>query len=119
MGLLDRQDPPEFLPPGAPMPHDFTPSSAGPRMNDEGEAAGDAYAPPERIHIERFGRCSPRRWRAAAPKEGDADNATVRRCETCATACAATSCSTRTGQHPGLRAAGAGMDVPYSCKSGV
>jgi ring-1,2-phenylacetyl-CoA epoxidase subunit PaaE len=89
-------------------------------MNDEGEAALlEAGVPQERIHIERFGIALQSAGDLAklhAPKEGDADNAKIT--------------IVRDGltrdivfrkTDPSIldAAAAAGMDVPYSCKSGV
>jgi ring-1,2-phenylacetyl-CoA epoxidase subunit PaaE len=89
-------------------------------MNDEGEAALlAAGVPQDCIHIERFGialQSAGDLARLHAPKEGDADNATIT--------------IVRDGltrdivfrkSDPSIldAAAAAGMDVPYSCKSGV
>ncbi|MFG6449298.1 1,2-phenylacetyl-CoA epoxidase subunit PaaE [Roseateles sp. BYS180W] len=89
------------------------------QMNDEAEAAlSAAGVPSERIHIERFGTPEMQQGQAAphAVKEGDAEAATI--------------VLVRDGlarefpfsrQDPSLldAAARAGLEVPYSCKSGV
>ncbi len=121
MGMMNRDKIAEFLRTVIDPTHVDHAFVCGPyAMNDEGEAALlDAGVPPERIHIERFGIALQSAGDLAklhAPKEGDADNATI------------------TVVRDGLTrdivfhktdpsildaAAAAGMDVPFSCKSGV
>jgi ring-1,2-phenylacetyl-CoA epoxidase subunit PaaE len=87
-------------------------------FNDEAQAAlHDAGLAPERIHIERFG-VPPSAADAAlhAPREGDATTATIRVIRDGLTR--------EVGFQPTdesilAAASRAGMDVPFSCKSGV
>ena len=90
-------------------------------MNDEAEAALlAAGVPDERIHIERFGipprpaggapRCS--RRAKATPTDAQRDDHPRR-------PAAARSSSARTSRNILDAAAAAGLEVPFSCKSGV
>jgi ring-1,2-phenylacetyl-CoA epoxidase subunit PaaE len=87
-------------------------------MNDEVEAALlAAGVPPERIHVERFG-VPPSAADATlhAPRAGDAATATVRIVRDGLTR----DVPFGSGDESILAAAGrAGLDVPYSCRSGV
>ncbi len=121
MGMMNRDKIAEFLRTVIDVSHIDHAFVCGPyAMNDEGEAALlEAGMPQEGIHIERFGIALQSAGDLAklhAPKEGDADNAKV------------------TVVRDGLTrdivfrktdpsildaASAAGMDVPFSCKSGV
>ena len=119
-GRLDEAKIGEYLKsliPAAGIDHVFV---CGPnQLNDEAEAAlRKAGVPEERIHIERFGTPEMQQGKAAPHevREGDADAATVvvirdgvsREIE-----------FTKTDPSILDAAARAGMDVPFSCKSGV
>jgi ring-1,2-phenylacetyl-CoA epoxidase subunit PaaE len=121
MGMMNRDKIGDFLRTVIDPTHVDHAFVCGPySMNDEGEAALlGAGVPPERIHIERFGiplQSAGDLAKLHAPQEGDADNATIT--------------VVRDGltrdivfrkNHPSIldAAADAGMDVPFSCKSGV
>jgi ring-1,2-phenylacetyl-CoA epoxidase subunit PaaE len=121
MGMMNRDKIGDFLRTVIDPTHVDHAFVCGPySMNDEGEAALlAAGVPPDRIHIERFGiplQSAGDLARLHAPQEGDADNATIT--------------VVRDGltrdivfrkSHPSIldAAAEAGMDVPFSCKSGV
>ena len=89
------------------------------QMNDEAEAALlAAGVPEERIHIERFG------LRAAGRRRGDAPGAAGRRRAARASSSSATACgarSTSARSQPSIldAASAAGLEVPFSCTSGV
>ncbi|WP_119157614.1 1,2-phenylacetyl-CoA epoxidase subunit PaaE [Caldimonas tepidiphila] len=120
-GRLSREKLAEFLgrlvdPKG--IDHAFV---CGPwSVNDEAEAAlRDAGVPPERIHVERFGVPVPDAREAAAlhrPQPGDAENARVVIIRDGLTR----EIEFRKDDPSILEAAGkAGLEVPFSCKSGV
>ena len=87
-----------------------------------GRAARRRRRAEERIHIERFGvaarrRRAGRRGAARAPRRATPPTARDRRSS--ATACSARSTSTQSQRNILDAAAAAGLDVPFSCKSGV
>ncbi|KWT96670.1 MULTISPECIES: 1,2-phenylacetyl-CoA epoxidase subunit PaaE [unclassified Variovorax] len=121
-GLMNREKIAEFLqglvPPGS-IDHVYI---CGPfQMNDEAEAALlEAGVPEERIHIERFGLAqSPTGTVGAvvhAPQPGDAETARI----TIVRDGIAREIPYTLGQPSILDAASsAGLEVPYSCTSGV
>jgi ring-1,2-phenylacetyl-CoA epoxidase subunit PaaE len=86
-------------------------------MNDEAEAAlREAGLAPERIHVERFGVPGDSAAAPAAAQEGDAPQAQITIVRDGLTR--VVPFEARDG-HLLQAAARAGMDVPYSCKSGV
>ena len=92
------------------------------QMNDEAEAALlAAGVPEERIHIERFGVAQPASGPVGAVRARGAARATPSRraSPSSATACSARSSSTR--DQPSIldAASAAGLEVPFSCTSGV